>query len=228
VLALQPGAGRAFPPYRSTDAETAGPRTLEIRLGALRVERENGDNTYTSPLLRVNLGLFEHLELVSELEYSPEEQELDEGAVGFKAVTPAGPVHVGVETLALLPVAPEQSGAGVESQLLATWRGDPLRLHLNAGGFYDPRSGETERGWRASVLGEIETGRSRPGLELFARQVRSEPIQVQAGLGVILDLGAFDLRTALQAGLTSAAPDLVGSVWIGWKWRIARVCPPTP
>ena len=34
----------AFPPYRSTDADTAEPGELEVRLGLLRVEREDDDN----------------------------------------------------------------------------------------------------------------------------------------------------------------------------------------
>ncbi len=40
----------------------------------------------------------------------------------------------------------------MESQLLATFGKDPLRLHLNAGGFYDARPANAEHGWRASAL----------------------------------------------------------------------------
>ncbi len=55
----------AFPPYRSTDADTAEPGQLEVRLGLLGVEREDDDNAYSSPLLRANLGLPRHLELIT-------------------------------------------------------------------------------------------------------------------------------------------------------------------
>ena len=210
----------SFPPYRSTDAETAEPGTVELRVGLARVEREDHDSSYASPLLRVNLGLVEDLELVSELEYLPEEEQLGDGALGVKAVAPLGPLRVGIETLALLPVSSELSGVGVESQLLATWGRAPLALHVNAGGFYDPRPDEIERGWRASLLAELERGRARAGLEAFAKQVHGESVAVQAGPGVILDVGPVDVRTALHVGLTREAPDLMGSLWITWKWRL--------
>jgi hypothetical protein len=220
AVTLRVSSAWSFPPYRSTDAETAEPGTLEVRLGLTRVQREDHDSSYASPLLRVNLGLVENLELVSELEYLPEEGQLGDGALGAKGVAPWGPLHVGLETLALLPVSSEQSGVGVESQLLATWRRAPLHLHVNAGGFYDPRPEEIERGWRASVLAELERGRARAGLEAFAKQVHGEAVAVQAGPGVILDVGPVDLRTALHVGLTREAPDFVGSLWITWKWRL--------
>lgn len=220
VVAFPTQAAWSFPPYRSTDAETAEPGSLEMRLGLLRVEREDHDDTYSTPLLRANLGLVENLELVSELEYQPEEGQLTDGAVGLKGVTPWGPLHVGIETLALLPVSSAQSGVGVESQLVGTWRRAPLRLHVNAGGFQDPRSAQTERGWRASLLAELESGHGRAGLEVFAKQVHGESVAVQAGPGVIFDLGPADLRCALHVGVSPEAPDLTVSLWITWDWRV--------
>lgn len=73
-----------FPPYRSTDAETADPWTLEGRLGLFRIERERRENTYASPLLRFNLGLPGNREFVSEFEYRPDEGKAADAAVGFK------------------------------------------------------------------------------------------------------------------------------------------------
>jgi len=220
VVALPTPAVWSFPPYRSTDAETAEPGTLELRLGLLRVEREDHDDTYSTPLLRTNLGLVGNLELVSELEYRPEEGHLTDGAVGLKGVTPWGPLHVGIEALALLPVSSEQSGVGVESQLLGTWRRAPLRLHGNAGGFYDPRSARIERGWRASLLAELESGHGRAGLEVFAKQIHGESVAVQAGPGVIFAVGPADLRSAVHVGVSREAPDLVVSLWIAWSGRV--------
>ncbi len=125
-----------------------------------------------------------------------------------------------METLALLPMSSDQSGVGVESQLVGTFRRASFLLHLNAGGFHDPRSAETERGWRASVLAELEVRRSRAGIELFVKQVHGDPTSVQAGPGAILDLGCLDLRTALHVGLSREAPDLMGSLWITWRWQL--------
>ena len=209
-----PLTARAFPPYRSTDAETAPPGRLELRAGLLRAEREDHDTRYTTPLLRVNLGIARNVELVSELEYVPEDARLGDGALGFKWAVPGKRVGVGVETLALLPVSSNHSGAGVESQLVATLRRGSLRLHANAGGFYDDRPDDVERGWRASLLGEWERGPARLGAELFAKQVHGEPVLAQAGPGLILSLGALDLRASLHAGLTSEAPDVTVNLWI--------------
>ncbi len=210
----------AFPPYRSTDADTADPGTLEVRLGLLRIAREHQDNTYESPLLRINLGLPRSFELISEFAYLPEEERAGDAAVGFKWVPLRRSFSIGVETLALLPVSSDDDGAGVESQLLGTFGKDPLRLHLNAGGFYDARPRDAEHGWRASALAEAQWGCFRPGRELFAKQVKSEPVLVEAGPGIIIRVGPLDVRSALHVGLTHEAPDLIGSLWLSWKWPI--------
>jgi len=219
VICLPPGAW-AFPPYRSTDAEAAPPGVLETRLGLLRVEREDHDNRYVSPLLRLNLGIVPDVELISEFEYNPERGRLGDGALGFKWASPGEPLSVGVETLALLPVSSNHSGAGVESQLLATFRRAPFQLHANAGGFYDSRPSDLERGWRASLLGEMERAHARLGIEVFAKQAHGEGVQVQAGSGIIFEVGPLDVRASLHAGLTSEAPDLIANLWISAKWKL--------
>lgn len=210
----------AFPPYRSTDADTAEPGKLEVRLGLLGVEREDDDNGYSSPLLRINLGLPKNLELITEFEFRADESRFGDGAAGLKWVPVRGSWSFGLESLALLPVSSKHSGSGVESQLLATFRRKDFRFHINAGGFYDGRPSETEHGWRASSLSELQISRFRPGFEIFAKQVYAEPVQVQLGAGVIAQLGPIDVRTGVHAGLTSQAPDFVASLWVTWKWTL--------
>ncbi len=209
-------AASAFPPYRSTDAETADPWTLEARLGLARVEREGSRNAYASPLLRLNLGLPRNVEVVSEFEYRPDEGQVGDAAMGLKWVPFVSALSVGVETLALLPVS-RAGGAGVESVLLGTWHRRGLRVHVNAGGFYDDRPADAERGWKAGGIAEVRLGRLRPGVEVFVKQERGEAAQVSAGPGLILDLGAFDLRAGLHVGLTDAAADLRPSLWVTTK-----------
>ena len=203
----------AFPPYRSTDADTADPWIFEARLGLLRLRRDGTDNVYSSPLLRLNLGLPHGLELVGEAEFRPGQGGLRDAALGAKWVPVRGRLRVGNETLLLLPV-PDAGGAGVESQIVATYRDDAngLRLHLNAGGFYDGRPDPAEKGWRASALAELQRGRYRPGLEVFARKIGAAPVEVLAGPGLILGIGSFDVRLGLHLGLTAAAPDTVWDV----------------
>lgn len=212
LVAWAAAPAAAFPPYRSTDADTAPPWTLETRLGLVRVERESSDTSYESPLFRGNFGLPGHVEILTEFSHVPETAKRDLAA-GLKWVPYFGPVSAGIEALALLPTG-GSSGAGIESLLLATLRSDPLRVHLNAGGFYDPRPDESEHGWKVGLLGELGIGRLRPGLEIFAKGVASEDAQLIAGPGLIIDLGGFDLRTGVHAGLTREAPDVVWSLWI--------------
>lgn len=212
---------RAFPPYRSTDAETADPWDLEGRLGLVRFTRDEGENGYASPLLRVNFGLPERVELTAEFEYLPVDGAVGDAAAGLKWVPYFQELRLGIEVLALLPVSSD-GGGGVESQLLATQRWAPIRLHLNAGGFYDTRPTPLEKGWRAGLLGELALERVRPGVELFAKQVLSEAVAVQGGAGVIVKLGPVDLRAGAHAGLTEAAPDFAASFWIAGKLPLAR------
>jgi hypothetical protein len=221
VLAATPAA--AFPPYRSTDAGTADPWVFEARLGVLRLRRDGGDNVYSSPLFRLNLGLPNAVELITELEIRPGDGGLTDAALGAKWVPVRGSWSLGTETLLLLPV-PNASGAGVESQLVVTYRDQAgrLRLHFNGGGFYDGRTDVAEKGWRASLLAETKSGRWRPGLEVFTRKIGSAPIEVLAGPGIIVDVGHFDIRFGLHFGLTSAAPDLVLDAWTSGEFALRQ------
>lgn len=210
-----------FPPYRSTDAETADPWTLEGRLGLFQIERERRENAYASPLLRFNLGLPGNREFLSEFEYRPDEGKVADAAVGFKWIPLMRSLSVGMETLVLLPVSsPKNKGAGVESLLLATLRVHALRVHVNAGGFYDARLAESESGWKSGGIVEVRQGRFRPGVEVFAKQVCGQPIEIQGGPGIILDLGPFDLRIGLHVGLTAEAANLTPNFWITSKFPL--------
>lgn len=214
----------AFPPYRSTDAETADPWTVEARLGVLRFSRDAGGNEYTTPLLRMNLGFPHRVELTTELEYAPADHRLGDAAAGVKWVPYFDELSLGIEALGLLPVTSE-GGAGIESSLLATQRWSFLQIHGNFGGFYDARPHPLEKGWRGGLLGELDSGRFRPGLEVFGKQVHREPVAVQAGAGVIVKLGPVDVRAGAHAGLTSAAPDFVASLWVASKYALVAGSP---
>lgn len=211
-----PNEALGFPPYRSTDAETADPWTLEGRLGLVRVRRDQSENVYVSPLWRVNLGLPYRLELVTEGEWNATAERLGDAAVGTKWVPFFSTFSIGVEALALLPISSE-GGAGTEVQLIATQRWEPILLHLNGGGFYDARPAKVEKGWRGSLLAEVTLGRWRPGLELFAKQVNGGAVEPLGGAGVIVKLGPIDLRTGVHVGLAEASADVTASFWIASK-----------
>lgn len=224
ILALAvcwPPAAVAFPPYRSTDAETAGAGVLELRLGLARVQRRDSVSRRSAPLTRTNFGIGPNWEVISEFEYSADEHTMAEGALGFKWARLANGLGRGVETLLLVPVRSDQSGVGLESQFLTTIKRPRWQLHFNVGGFYDPRGTETERGWRASALAEFPRARFRPGLELFVKDIRSQAPRVQAGLGMIKQFELLELRAGIHAGLSSQAPDVEASLWLAWRWQIA-------
>lgn len=209
----------AFPPYETTDAETAGTSAIEFRLGLLDVEETGSDTERHTPLTNLNFGVGPHFEISSELEHSADDHELDGAAVGFKWAAPRGTVSIGVETLALLPVQSAQSGAGIESQFLVTVEREQWTIHGNGGVFYDPRNDDTERGWRASVLAEFPRDTLRPGVELFIRDSDALETEVQAGAGLIVSLERMEIRTGLHVGLNDAAPDLGANFWLSWKWQ---------
>ncbi|HSG63448.1 MAG TPA: hypothetical protein VLD39_00540 [Gammaproteobacteria bacterium] len=222
MLALAALRVEAFPPYRSTDADTAGDGNFELRLGLARVQREESTSRRSSPLTRANYGLGPNTEIISELEYSADAHELAEGALGFKWVRRSGARGIGVETLALLPVRDGQSGSGIESQLLVSFVDEHRQLHINVGGFYDSRSRETERGWRASVFVEFPRDGFEPGVELFVKDADGEEARIQAGLGLIKPFRFLELRTSVHIGLSDAAPDVEADLWLAWRWQLGR------
>jgi hypothetical protein len=223
-LACAPTPAGAFPPYRSADGTPATPYELGVRLGLGRVQWDGGHSDVTAPLLRTSLGLPDGFEVIAQLEYAPRTDRLGDAALGGKWATRATEtLSVGVETFALLPVRSSASGVGVESLLAATIQRDPYRLHLNAGGFHDPRFGPAHSGWRASALAEVvpRPGR-RIGFEVFAKDSDRAPADVRAGVGLIYDLGAFDVRTAVHVGVSRAAPDVVTSLWVTTAFPLNR------
>ena len=218
VLLTGPHAASAFPPYRSTDADTAHPWTLESRLGLVQLEREGNDTAYSSPLVRLNVGLPKRVEILAEFEYAADEGEVADAALGMKWIPIMRRISVGVENLLLLPVADRTHGAGVESLLLATLWQPRFQVHVNAGGFYDARPDESESGWKAGAIIEfLSLGRVRPGLEVFAKRTEHDHEEVVAGPGVIIDFGRFDVRAGVRGGLTDAAPDLTFTLWLTTK-----------
>jgi hypothetical protein len=204
-----------FPPYRSTDAETADPWTIEARFGLLRYTRQAGQNEYETPLARVNLGFPHGLELITELAIQPVERRVGDAAIGLKWVPYLKRLSVGVEALALLPVS-DAGGGGVEAQALFTARLHPVLLHVNAGGYFDARVTPRERAWEASLLGEVKLGRWHPGLEVAAWQPVPAPVSVLAGVGLIVELGTVVIHAGVHAGLTAAAPDVRVNLWVSF------------
>lgn len=222
LLGLAQGAPvQAAPPFKSTDTGTAAKGVLEARLGLAQASRDGGDGDVLGPLLRANLGLGDNLELVTEFEYAQRRHETEHGAVGAKwRFYSNGAFSMGIETLALLPVQPGESGSGVEAQLLLSWGTGATRLHVNAGGFDEKQKNRGASGWRASVLAERRHGGFRHGAELFARQSGGQSTDVRVGYGFVRSIGSFDVRSGLHFGVTRAAPDVGFNLWLSRDFGI--------
>lgn len=213
----------AFPPYRSADAFPPTPYELGVRVGLARLQRDKGQTHVAAPLLRMALGLPKGFEVISQLEYAPRRNAIGDGALGGRWATLVTPrVGAGVESLALLPVGPGSAGIGAETLFVASVRGDGYRLHLNAGGFHDPRFGPAATGWRASALGEIVRDDLRVGLEIFGKDSDRGEADLRAGAGLIRKIGQFDVRGAVHLGLSQAAPDVTTSVWITTSFPVRQ------
>ena len=216
-LLISPTSVMAFPPYKSTDADTAALSTLELRFGIVQIEHDNGSSKFISPLLRANFGIPYQLEIVSEFEYIPEDNTLGDGAVGIKWVPLRGDFSLGMETLILLPVRNgDDDKVGLESQLVATFplKDRGLVIHINGGRIHDPRGNDTENGWRASVLTELTNNPYRPGLELFTKHINGRSTDIRLGMGIIKSLGRFEFRSAVHFGLNSHSPDVIFNLWL--------------
>lgn len=203
----------AFPPYRTTDADTAKPGELELRLGLLAVTHDAGSTEWSTPALRANVGFPAHLELTTEVAWEGLAERLADAAVGVKWAPARGPVTAGAEVLALLPVD-ARGGAGVEGTLLCSWWHGPTRVHLNAGGAWDARPAKPEPEWGGSVLAEQAAGPVRVGAELRSRWQGDAAPAAQLGLGVIASLGPVDARLGGHLGLTRTAPAVAASLWV--------------
>lgn len=217
ALLAPPATAGAYPPWRSTDADTAAPWSVEWRQGLLQYRRQGEREIYSTPLVRLNFGLPHHLEIPCELELRPVDNEVGEAAAGLKWIPLwPGRFSLGIEALLLLPVD-AHGGAGVEAALLASCWSRHLALHLNGAGFYDGRVPGGEAGWKLGAVAEGRLGRLRPGVELFVKQVIGEEAEVLAGPGIIVDLGGVDVRTGLRLGLAPVWPLLETSFWVTIK-----------
>lgn len=92
---------------------------------------------------------------------------------------------------------------------------------MNAAGFYDTRGIGSAYGAKGGVLGEVTLGRFRPGVELFAKHVIVDDTQLLSGVGAIVAVTSqLDVRADVHVGLTSAADDVIASLWIADKLAV--------
>jgi hypothetical protein len=146
-LVLLASSAWGYRPFVSTDAAVAERARIEIELGYLTLVRTQGEHTFMIPLVVVNYGLAQTLELVGEFkgEEAPETgPQLIDPALSLKAVLREGilqekaGVSVAVEMGLLLPsTMPGERKLGFEGVGIVSHRVSPFTFHLNIGGGVD-------------------------------------------------------------------------------------------
>src|SRR2546425_10114432 len=137
LLLFFPPVAWGYRPFVSTDAAVANPKELEVELGYFNLERTRRENTFTTPSLVLNYGLFKNWEAVGEfrVEASPGfeitgpglflkavlKEELLQGKPGVSVAIEAGP---------LLPsTVPGGQGVGVGVIGVVRGRASPWTVH---------------------------------------------------------------------------------------------------
>jgi hypothetical protein len=144
ILLERPTPVFGYRPFVSTDAAVVDPHEIELELGYFNLEREKQKNTYTTPQIVLNYGLFPNWEVVGEfvVEKSPgTEARLVDPGLFLKSVLKDGVlqnekgVSIAVEAGPLLPsTVKSQKGVGFEGLGIVSGRLARLTYHLNVGG----------------------------------------------------------------------------------------------
>jgi hypothetical protein len=210
----------AYRPFDGTDAAVAETGQLELELGPVQGEREQGRTTY-SPTLVFNAGIAHNFELVVDVDSVFLADSVVASDLLVKHVLRRGGLQGGtgpslaIETGVLFPTIPLRStDAGWALALIASQVWDPVTVHVNVEGIYGRYR---DLGGVASVIVEgPEAWTVRPVAEVLAGDVDAETTYSvlggaiwQANDVVALDVGLRVEREGGRAG---------GEVRAGLTW----------
>ncbi len=217
VLLARPTLALGYRPFISTDAAVVDPSEVEIELGYFNLEREKQKNTYITPQIVLNYGLFPAWEVVGEfvVEKSPEaEVHLADPGLFLKGVLKDGvlqnekEVSIAVEAGPLLPSTVQgQRGVGFEGLGIVSGRFACLTYHLNAGGGIDRHQTDPFALWGVIIEWPV-TARFRLVGEVNGESVR-KAIADNSGLfgGIWQPWSSVSLDGGIRKSLSSGAPD---------------------
>lgn len=211
----------ALRPFEATDADVAAAGAIEVEVGALTVERDDGESAYVVPSLVFNYGLSDTLEFVGEFELEKAHDadwELVDPGVFLKTVLRQGVMQGGsgfslaAEAGALLPsTESDADDFGGEAIVIASGQLAALTYHLNAGGGVE-RSGESFTLW--GMIAELPiTGSVKLVSEVSAEQVSGESWERSLLLGFLYESPATGIEwdMAVRKGLTDSATDFTAT-----------------
>ena len=227
---LLPTCAWAYRPFVSTDAAVANPKEVEIELGYFNLERTRRENTFRTPSLVLNYGLFKNWEAVGELrvEASPDFEITDPGLF-LKAVLKEGflqekpGVSVAIEAGPLLPSTLRgEHGVGFEAIGIVSGRVSPFTVHVNTGGGID--RADARPFWIWGVIGELPVARNlRLVGELNGGSTQGELPNNSALLGFIWQPTSSNvfLDAGVRRGISRAAPDWQFTIGVTFGFSLA-------
>ena len=225
-----PLTGLAFRPFESTDAAVADKGVSEVELGLVDFAHDRGHTFLASPDLRYNFGFATNWEVVAEgvLQVfdssSSRNFELLDPQLDLKAVLIRGPLQKGrspislaVEVTALLPETVPDSGFGMESVMIASFRTGNFTWHVNGGGGLQRGSSDSFGLW--GIILERRISKSlRLATELNGEFGHGLSARNSVLAGALWDLHKVTFDAGVRFGLSRAAPDIAFTTGLTFRF----------
>ncbi len=228
MVLLSAGPVSAYRPFVSTDAAVADPKEVEIELGALTLDRTGHENTFTTPSVVVNYGVWERWELVGQFGVQEGSgTEITDPGVFLKGVLKDGVlqdkdgVSLAVEAGPLLPSTVKgQRGVGFEASGILSARLAPVTFHVNLGGGVDRSDARPFANW--GLIGELPvSSKFRFVSEVNGESTKGQRPNNSVLVGFIWQPSSANifLDAAVRRGISSGAPDweVTAGVTFGFK-----------
>jgi hypothetical protein len=220
----------AYRPFVSTDAAVADPREVEIELGALTLQRTGRENTFTTPSVVLNYGVWERWELVAEFRVQEGSgTEITDSGVSVKGVLKEGVlqdkegVSIAVEAGLLLPSTMKgERGVGFEGNGILSARLASMIFHLNVGGGLDRSEARPFATW--GLIGELPvTSRFRVVSEVNGQSTKGQRPNNSALVGFIWQPWSSNVffDGAVRRGISGGAPDWEFTTGVTFGFKLA-------
>ena len=230
MVLLGGGPALAYRPFVSTDAAVADPKEVEIELGALTLDRTRHENTFTTPGVVVNYGVWERWELVGQFGVQEGSgTEVTDPGVFLKGVLKEGVlqgkdgVSLAVEAGPLLPsTAKGERGVGFEASGILSARLAPFTFHVNVGGGVDRSDARPFANW--GLIGELPVSASfRFVSEVNGESTKGRRPNNSVLLGFIWQPSSANifLDAAVRRGVSSGAPDWEFTAGVTFGFKVA-------
>src|SRR5436190_3950437 len=210
----------AYRPFESTDAAVADKGGSEVELGLVDFADHRGHTFLASPDLRYNFGFATNWEMALEgaLQVfdssSRHDFQLLDPQLSVKAVLIKGPlqearspISLAIEVSALLPETMPDSGFGLESVLIASFRTGKFTWHVNGGGGWQRGSSDSFGLW--GIIVERPISKSlRLAAELNGEFGHGLSAEHSVLAGALWDFHKITFDAGVRFGLTKSAPDI--------------------